>query len=346
MAKFSIIIPVYNVEKYLSDCMNSLINQTYGDIEIICVNDGSEDNSLGILESFAQNDGRIKIINQENKGVSAARNTGLENATGEYVLFVDSDDWLEINACEKINSVIAPDIDIVFCNGNTRNANGSVVVLQENNPVLDKKNNFFEYIEECFKSLNLRSVWGKAYSREYLKKNNIKFLEDLWFGEDTYFLMCNMCKNPQIYVMEDCLYNYRIYAQNSLSKVDCVKRYQQQLLLLQRLEDLFNQNPNSLLEFCAINDTFRILTYFCKNIPFTNYKKTYLASMKSVYEKLKSYNISTAEFRKNVRVYKRNTFLIKTNIFELYWKIIRPTVKHLIVLPYRKIKRLVRGNKQ
>ena len=106
MVKVSIIVPVYNVEKYLSKCLESLINQTLKDIEIICVNDGSTDNSLSILKEYANKDSRIKIIDKQNEGVSVARNTGIEVATGEYLIFVDSDDYLVENACEKALNTI------------------------------------------------------------------------------------------------------------------------------------------------------------------------------------------------------------------------------------------------
>ena len=103
MPKISVIIPVYNVEKYLAECLTSVVNQTFKDIEIICVNDGSTDNSPKILKEFAQKDSRIKIINQENQGLSAARNTGLDVATGEYVSFIDSDftcSRYQVNSCD------------------------------------------------------------------------------------------------------------------------------------------------------------------------------------------------------------------------------------------------------
>ena len=96
--EISIIIPVYNVEKYLDECLNSAANQTFENIEIICVNDGSTDGSLEILESHASKDKRIRIISQENKGVSSARNEGLDAARGKYIYFMDSDDYMDLNA--------------------------------------------------------------------------------------------------------------------------------------------------------------------------------------------------------------------------------------------------------
>lgn len=94
--KVSIIVPVYNVEEYLVKCLDSLVNQTLKEIEIICINDGSTDNSLEILNTYAQKDSRITIIDKKNEGVSAARNTGLNISKGEYIMFVDSDDYLEL----------------------------------------------------------------------------------------------------------------------------------------------------------------------------------------------------------------------------------------------------------
>ena len=106
MAKVSVIIPVYNVEKYLRKCLESVVNQTLKDIEIICVNDGSTDSSALILDEYARNDNRIKVYTQENQGQGAARNMALELAQGDYIAFVDSDDWLEVSALEELYKFI------------------------------------------------------------------------------------------------------------------------------------------------------------------------------------------------------------------------------------------------
>ena len=107
MAKVSIIIPVYNVESYLRRCLDSVVNQTLKDIEIILVNDGSTDGSLAICEEYAKNDDRIKIITRKNGGLSAARNTGLDNATSEYIGFIDSDDWVDkpLSTCDLFHGI-------------------------------------------------------------------------------------------------------------------------------------------------------------------------------------------------------------------------------------------------
>ena len=100
MAKISIIVPVYNVEKYLTKCLQSLVNQTFRDIEIICVNDGSADNSLAVLNDFACSDSRVKVITQDNSGVSSARNRGITESTAQYLMFLDGDDYYTPHACE------------------------------------------------------------------------------------------------------------------------------------------------------------------------------------------------------------------------------------------------------
>lgn len=112
----SIIIPIYNVEKYLSKCIESLVGQTYKDIEIILINDGSPDHCLSICEQYSKKDNRIIVINQENKGVSAARNAGLKIAKGEYIGFIDPDDWIAVDMYEGLHSVIKQsDVDMVIC---------------------------------------------------------------------------------------------------------------------------------------------------------------------------------------------------------------------------------------
>jgi len=112
----SIIVPVYNVEKYLEKCLESIINQTLKNLEIICVNDGSTDNSLQILEDYAKKDQRIKIINKKNRGSGAAKNTGMKNASGEYIGFVDSDDWVDLAMFEKLyNRAKSQKSDMVMC---------------------------------------------------------------------------------------------------------------------------------------------------------------------------------------------------------------------------------------
>ena len=115
--KYSIIIPIYNVETTLKRCIDSVIGQTYQNLEIICVNDGSTDSSLKILEEY-KNDNRIKIITQKNKGLAATRNTGIKVATGDYITFIDSDDWYELDYIDTMNKILINNENIEVIRGN------------------------------------------------------------------------------------------------------------------------------------------------------------------------------------------------------------------------------------
>ena len=203
MTKISIIIPVYNVAEYLPQCLESVINQTLKDIEIICINDGSTDNSLEILREYEKKDGRIKIIDKENEGVSAARNKGIEVAHGEYLLFCDGDDWIETDTCEEVYKKIK------FDNADMLIFNHYIIDKHEKKKakyLKNIKNNIF-YFNQCSKDFYyiLSSAHGKLYRN---KKDKIYFPEDISFGEDTVYFWHYCFQNPKITIYDKPLYNY------------------------------------------------------------------------------------------------------------------------------------------
>lgn len=223
--KVSVIIPVYNVEKYLCQCLESVVNQTLEDIEIICVNDASCDNSLKILEQYQQKDSRIKIINlKKNAGVANARNCGIEIATGEYIMFLDSDDWLEIYACETAyNQIKTNHNDFAIFNYNEYFEDSGEYRLNnkwrtvpfnkvKNNPninLLDMDNDF---IKNSF-------VWAEIFSKEFLLKNDIKYDEAIKLCEDAPFMIkAFVCAN-NISIIDKSLYNYRVRNTSASFKV-------------------------------------------------------------------------------------------------------------------------------
>ncbi|HNW26532.1 MAG TPA: glycosyltransferase [Candidatus Gastranaerophilaceae bacterium] len=213
----SIIIPVFNSEKHLVQCLESVINQTLTDIEIICVNDGSKDNSLEILNKYATKDKRISVINTENKGPSHARNKGMEIAKGKYIQFVDADDWIVKNLCQTVfENAQKNDSDIVIFNGNSFDNNKKItqpkkffdLLMWENHVNENSKHTFKDY-EGSIMSGNL-SVWNKLYKKEFLQKNQIIFPENISGIEDYYFHL-NTFLNAQIITLIDkYLYNYRV----------------------------------------------------------------------------------------------------------------------------------------
>lgn len=202
MAKVSIIVPVYNVEKYLRKCLDSLINQTLKDIEIICVNDGSKDNSPKILEEYAKKDNRIIVINQENAGLSVARNSGIYIAKGEYIGFVDSDDWVDLDFFEKLYySATSNDTDIAV--GGIIRVTGikkKKFLNFEKETLTDNVNLKFELCDVPEKSY----VWNKIYKTEKLKEIGLEFekgifYEDCIFTPQALFYLGKIVTVPNIY---------------------------------------------------------------------------------------------------------------------------------------------------
>lgn len=241
----SIIIPVYKVEKYLEKCLNSVINQTYKNLEIICINDGSPDNSLKILEKYKKIDKRIKIINQENKGLAGARNTGINNANGELIFFLDSDDWLPLDAIEKLYfKKKETTADIVIGGRNTVTLKKEYLFLPNS-----YKNflNFEEYIMKSFKDESFRpAAWGKLYETKIIKKYNIYFPEGLLY-EDLLFLMKYLYYSDRIVILRENVYNYRYDRKDSIvntvsfKDMDCLET-------AKRLEKFFiEKKENQLL---------------------------------------------------------------------------------------------------
>ena len=186
--KISIIVPMYNVELYLRKCINSILNQTYKNIEIILVDDGSPDNSGKIADAFAKMDSRIKVIHQENRGLCGARNAGLEVATGKYIGFIDSDDWISIDclqllfeACQQNDAQIALS-DYVMAYDYKENINYSY--SKNERIVFDNRKALDYYAEFSIKKnyAQFRSPWGKLIKREIVLKK--QFPTDRVYAED------------------------------------------------------------------------------------------------------------------------------------------------------------------
>ena len=220
----SIIVPVYNLEKYIARCLISLINQTYDKIEIICVNDGSIDNSLEVLKFFKNKDERIKIINQKNQGVSQARNNALNYATGKYIMFVDGDDWLSEETCKfAIDTVNSNNVDVVLWSYIREYGNKSLTkdVFKEDSRYFDKKEVYkkiYRRIFGLYKEEMMRPdhgdsivpVWGKLYKADIIKKNHIQFIDYKEVAaEDALFNMKYFSFVNSAYYEKKYYYHYR-----------------------------------------------------------------------------------------------------------------------------------------
>ena len=203
--KLSIIVPVYNCEKYLEKCLNSLTNQTLSNIEIILVNDGSKDNSLEICKKHAKKDDRIIVLNQENSGQSKARNVGLAHAGGEFITFVDSDDWVDenyyeklVNACEKYDADIAC-ASIIRERKNFKKFRINYTKEQVITKIQEKI--------DTAKVPDMCYVWNKVYKREYLHNLGLKFVEGMYF-EDVDFVTRAIYYSNKIVTVPNTYYHY------------------------------------------------------------------------------------------------------------------------------------------
>ncbi len=213
----SIIVPVYRVEEYLRKCLDSLISQTYENIEIILVDDGSPDNCPQICDEYAQTDSRIKVIHQTNQGISAARNTGIANISGEYVLFVDSDDWISQDTCERAVAAIKEhNVDMVFWSYAREFGDRTL------NRYIYNKDMLFD--ESDFKALFLRLLgqtntpetldvlsptWNKMYRAKHLSEK-IQFVDINCIGsEDLFFNTQVFLLSKSAYYLNETFYHYR-----------------------------------------------------------------------------------------------------------------------------------------
>lgn len=272
--KISVIIPVYNVEKYLRKCLDSVINQTYTNLEIICVNDGSPDNSLAILKEYATKDERIIVIDKENGGVSSARNKGLEIATGEYISFIDSDDWLELNLYELAIAEYLKDseIDIVTWSANVidnRNASKYFINSQTNRHHYNLQGKH-PVSKQIFNRV-LAAPWANLFRMDFIKELKLSFVH-YTLGEDVAFLSMYYLKVKNVCFISENLYNYVLQPNSLIEKFHSNNSAAEKALIL-RLSSFieiihFYKNYDNMLQF--------------KNIIFTRLYNTLIYNLKLI----------------------------------------------------------------
>ena len=250
--KVSIIIPVYGVEKYISKCLESLVNQTLNDIEIIVVNDGTKDNSQKIIDKYVKKyPDKIKSYIKENGGQGSARNYGLKKATGEYIGYVDSDDFVEKDMYKKLyNKAKENNYDIVVC------GNYNVSEDYQNKNIDAFINNYNTDLENIF--FGKMAVWNKIYKRDILIKNKLEFKEKVWYEDLAFTLKAIMNSNTFAFIDEP-LYDYLIREGSTMNNSN-VKR---NLEILDAFNDILSYIQHnkkeeyfSKIEFLAIDHIY------------------------------------------------------------------------------------------
>ncbi len=220
----SIIVPVYNAEKYIDRCLHSILNQSYTNIEIVLINDGSSDNSLKIINEYAKKYSFIKVYSHENKGVGFTRNFGILQAKGEYIVFVDSDDYIDENYVEiLLNSV--KNYDAVFSGYKSITENGEIISVN----ALDQSE---------WAKYKYTGILGKIYKTKYLIQNKI-FYPNYKVGEDLYFALLVINKGAKILTIDYCGYNY---VQNSKSVTNSLIEKYDMLPMFQDLYEKIHQD--------------------------------------------------------------------------------------------------------
>ncbi|MBR5304977.1 MAG: glycosyltransferase family 2 protein [Candidatus Gastranaerophilales bacterium] len=264
MTKISLVLPIYNVEEYLEEGLNSLVNQSFDDYEIICVDDCSTDSSLEILKDFANKNDKIKVIElPENKGQGYARNIGLTSATGEYIYFFDPDDILEPNAlkilyeaAKKNNAEVLQFNYYSFLDGTNKFKKVDVakIIQKATKYNLKKEKSYcWQNIRAgCLENFSLL-VWNKFFKHSFLKENNIVFSE-LRFLEDHAFLHKMIFAAKQIHYIDKCLYKYRIRKNSIINSVTDKK------LLVFNYIGILKQH---LIQLGIYNELYEIYLSYC-----------------------------------------------------------------------------------
>lgn len=247
MPEVSVIVPVYNVERYLNRCVDSILKQTFKDVELILVDDGSSDNGGKLCDKYAKKDGRIKVIHKQNGGVSAARNDGLDIACGKYVMFVDSDDWLPKKAIELlVISIKKSDAD--FCCGSALSI-GVInnTLLTSDNCEIVKKTQTQQYLS-YIKQIKF-GAWAKLYKLDIIKQCDIRFPDGVKFSEDAIFLYTYLAHSEVF-----CSVNELVYYYNRTNETSAMSKYYSEINLwmaksAKAFENIFPKKTEEVTEY-------------------------------------------------------------------------------------------------
>ena len=269
MPKVSVIIPVYNVEKYLEECLQSVCKQTLKEIEIICINDGSTDNSRQILKDFAKKDKRIVLIEQENRGVSIARNNGLRAAKGKYIAFVDSDDMVEPDFFEKLYLAAEKyNVDIAAGGYKSMNQKGKIKTTSK----FSKTGKITDATKRLEALLYIAYIWNKLYKKELIINNQIYFPEHRTY-EDMFWTPAVAIKAQSVCTVPNTFYIYR-YNENSITNTTLIDEQKHKNLKegTQFLKNFLVQNHLNLHKRILLKSKTKISLFGIKIFQIKNYE--------------------------------------------------------------------------
>lgn len=302
-SRVSVIIPAYNASKYIERCINSLINQTYKNLEILVVDDGSKDNTLELLDRLANKDNRINVIHKINEGVSIARNTALSKVTGEYVLFTDSDDWLEKDMVEKlVNSATKNNSDVVICGFNN---------YYEDEKRFEKKllnyNNHTEFLSLISDD---KTNFGGFPWNKLIKSNRIikYYNESIHYFENLLFFLENFQDEVKYSVVNEPLYNYSI---NDTSALHSKKYSEKKVSSLDALDLVIPLLPEEAIDFhkfIFINSYYENY-YYLKKLNKLELLKKYKDTVNIYYKEIRNSKYLSKKTKIKLFILKKLTFI-------------------------------------
>lgn len=239
----SIIVPVYNIADYLDKMVISILSQSYQDIEILLVNDGSTDESLIMCQKYEFQDNRVKVFNQMNSGVSVARNRGIEESTGDFLFFFDGDDYVESTMIEVMVNKIEPSIDMVVCGITIHNHyltnkqfNKGISEKEKKITIKELAYDYWEYYELGV----INAPWNKLFRKEIIDYNQLKFPEGLKMGEDAYFNLSYLSHSKEIKIISNPMYHYFIYSGQSSKRIN-IDHYQMMAFNFEKIRSFIQQ---------------------------------------------------------------------------------------------------------
>ena len=284
----SIVVPIYNVEKYLNECIDSIIAQTYKNIEIILVDDGSPDSCPVICDNWKEKDYRVKVIHKENGGLSDARNVGIENAKGNYICFIDSDDYVEKNYVEELyNKIVTEEVKISQCGIKYVDDNHQIIknVGYKNNCVLPGRKVIEDSCDKHFTENEV--VWNRLYDINLFK--NLKFPKGK-LHEDEYITYKLLYNEEKIAIVSNCLYNYR-QSDNSIMRSNySLKRFYDFLEAYKEKIDYFKNKKDIVIHDMVIKSYLSNLSnIYIKIKKSIQNPQSYLKSIKEEYKKYYKY---------------------------------------------------------
>lgn len=290
MPKISVILCAYNAEQYLSDAVNSVLGQTFKDLELIIVNDGSCDSTLAVALQFCQRDPRVKLVNIENGGLSNARNVGIGQATGDFIAFCDADDTIDSGCFETMYEAVCRDAtDMVICgyHHDTVKKDGSVSTVDvfEPSAVYYTREQLFDGIVGLKSKFILDASWNKLYRKKIIDENNLLMPKGELF-EDTAFVLSFLECSSKVSVLSDCFYRYMQRSNGSITKryderklSDLKKRYRQ----LKEFVDGADTKVKRFVEFYYVKNVYSTLSnsFDCKDFTRRQRNELFKTELKS-----------------------------------------------------------------